>query len=150
MKRHITLILASIFILTMSAGILSAQDDSSSKTENKQIKSEDKLVVIWSSADKDVAIRMVFMYVYNAKKYGWWDDITLLVWGPSAQLLTQDIDLQEYLKKIKEIGIELKACKACADITGASDNLISQGVDVKYMGVELTNYIKEGRHILTF
>ncbi|OGU59063.1 MAG: DsrE family protein [Ignavibacteria bacterium RBG_13_36_8] len=114
------------------------------------MKSEDKLVVIWSSADKDVAIRMVFMYVYNAKKYGWWDDITLLVWGPSAQLLTQDIDLQEYLKKIKEIGIELKACKACADITGASDNLISQGVDVKYMGVELTNYIKEGRHILTF
>jgi hypothetical protein len=51
---------------------------------------------------------------------------------------------------MKEAGITLEACKACADLYEVSDELAGLGVDVKYMGDVLTSYIKEGRHVLTF
>ena len=115
-----------------------------------QLKNEEKLVVVWTSGDRDVALKMVYMYTYNAKKYGWWKDITFIIWGPSAKLLSTDKELHDYLKKMKEEGIVLKACKACADQYEVSDKLTELGVTVKYMGVELTDFIKEGRHVITF
>ena len=30
-----------------------------------------KLLVIWSSADREVALHNVFMYTHNAAKHGW-------------------------------------------------------------------------------
>ena len=89
------------------------------------------------------------MYTYNSKKYGWWDDITLVVWGPSAKLLTEDKELQEKIKSMIDAGIVVKACKACSDQYGVSGKLQELGIIVKYM-TELTDYIKEGRNILTF
>ncbi|WP_197092805.1 hypothetical protein [Labilibaculum euxinus] len=56
-----------------------------------------KLAVVWTSGDRDVALKMVFMYTYNAKKMGWWDEINLIVWGPSSKLLCEDAELQEYI-----------------------------------------------------
>lgn len=44
----------------------------------------DRLMVIWSSGDREVALKMVFMYTRNAKIKGWWDEVKLVVWGPSA------------------------------------------------------------------
>jgi len=109
-------------------------------------------VVVWTSGDRDVALKMVFMYTYNASttRFGWWQDITLVIWGPSAKLLSVDTELQDYVHKMKEAGVTLEACKACADMYEVSDELAGLGVDVKYMGDVLTNYIKEGRHVLTF
>jgi hypothetical protein len=43
---------------------------------------------------------------------------------------------------MKEAGVALFACKACADIYGVSDKLSSLGINVKYMGVPLTQYLK--------
>lgn len=110
---------------------------------------KDKLVVLWTSGDKEVALKMVFMYTYNAKKFEWWDDITLLVWGPSQKLLTEDNELQEYVKKMIENGIEVLACKGCADQYEISEKLEEIGVTVRYTGKDLTNFIKE-RHLITF
>ncbi|MUP15921.1 DsrE family protein [Ancylomarina euxinus] len=109
----------------------------------------DKLVVVWTSGDKDVAMKMVFMYTYNAKKQAWWDDVTLLVWGPSSKLLSQDKDLQDYVKKMMESGVHVMACKACADEYGVADQLIELGITVKYAGQDLTEFIKE-RKVVTF
>ena len=117
-------------------------------TAEKQIKNEDKLVVLWTSGDREVALKMAFMYTYNSKKFGWWEDITLVVWGPSAKLLAGDKELQEYIKKILAAGIVVKACKGCADMYGVSAKLEELGITVKYMG-ELTDYLKQNRKILT-
>lgn len=110
---------------------------------------KDQLVVVWTSGDVEVAIKMVYMYTYNAKKYGWWKDITFVIWGPSSKLLSENTELQDYIKKMKEEGIVLEACKACADMYGVSDKLTKLGVDVKYMGQVLTDYILN-RHVITF
>jgi hypothetical protein len=111
---------------------------------------KNKLVIIWTSGDREVALKMVFMYTLNSRLNGWWDDVTLIVWGPSATLLAQDYELQEYLLKIKEQGVKLQACKKCTDMYGVSDRLEKMGVDVIYMGTPLTSYIKEGYKIITF
>lgn len=110
----------------------------------------EKLVIVWTTDNKGVAENMIFMYAYNYKAPGRWDDITLIIWGPSGKLLAQDKDLQKKLKGLMRKGITIKACKGCADIYGVSDTLASLGVDVKYMGQELTEYIKNGDYLITF
>ena len=60
------------------------------------------------------------------------------------------IELQDYLKKMQEEGIVVEACKACADMYGVEDKLLELGVDVKYMGTVLTQYIKGEQHVITF
>lgn len=117
--------------------------------DSTEISNKDKLVVVWTSGDKEVAEKMVFMYTLNAKKYEWWNDITLLVWGPSAKLLTEDIELQNYVKAMLDSGIHVLACKGCADLYEISDKLEQIGVTVRYTGKDLTNFIKE-RHVITF
>lgn len=114
----------------------------------EEIDNSEKLVVLWTSGDKEVADKMVLMYTFNSKRFEWWKDITLVVWGPSQKVLVENKDIQDYVKKIMDQGTAVKACKGCADMYGISEKLEELGVEVKYMS-ELTDYIKEGRHILT-
>ena len=121
--------------------------------EAKATKADDessKLLVVWTSGDREVALKMVYMYTFNAKKRGWWNEIRFLVWGPSSKLLSEDAELQDYIKKMKEEGIELLACKACSDSYGVSEKLEALGVDVKYMGVPLTDMLKSDWVTITF
>ena len=111
---------------------------------------KDSLVMVWSSGDREVALNMVFMYTLNSKKRVWWREIRFIVWGPSADLLSRDEELQEKIKEMGEDGIMLEACKACADNYGVSESLEELGIDVRYMGEPLTEYIKEGKPVLTF
>jgi hypothetical protein len=73
-----------------------------------------------------------------------------VVWGPSSKLLAGDLELQEGIQQMKEAGVELLACKACSDMYGVSDKLAALGVDVKYMGVPVTDMLKSGWTSLTF
>jgi hypothetical protein len=117
-------------------------------TENP-VKSE-KLFVLWSSGDREVATKMVFMYTLNAKLRGWWNDVSLIVWGPSAQLVSQDKELQAKIKEMKDAGVELMACKACSDSYEVSESLDALGIEVKYMGEPLTQILKGNDKIITF
>ncbi len=108
------------------------------------------LVVLWTSGDREVALKMVFMYTLNSKLKNWWKDVRFIIWGPSTKLLSEDAELQDYIKKMKKVGIVLEACKACSDSYGVSENLKKLGITVRYMGEPLTAYIKEGRKVITF
>ncbi|WP_321281307.1 DsrE family protein [Marinifilum fragile] len=111
---------------------------------------DNKLAIVWTSADKEVAEKMVFMYAYNAAKFEWWDEINFIIWGPSSKLLSEDKDLQDYIKKMKEAGINVYACKACADMYKVSDKLSKIGIEVKYMGKPLTQYLQKDYKVITF
>lgn len=110
----------------------------------------DSLVVIWTSGDKDVAMNMVFMYVLNAKRRNWWKDLRIIVWGPSALLASNDPDIQKEITRMLEAGVLFEACKACADRYGVTNLLSDLDIEVKYMGIPLTQYIREGRHVISF
>ena len=111
----------------------------------------DTLVVLWSSGDREVATNMVFMYTLNAKRRGWWNDVTLIVWGPSAKLLTEDSGLQERIEEMRQAGVGLLACKACSDSYGVSESLEKLGIKVTYMGEPFTQILKdEYKKVITF
>jgi hypothetical protein len=109
---------------------------------DKESTEPSELVVIWTSGDREVAMKMVFMYTLNSKLKGWWKEVNLIVWGTSSKLISVDTELQAYLPKMKEIGVKLMACKRCSDMYGVSDDLESLGIDVKYMGEPLTQFLK--------
>lgn len=109
-----------------------------------------KLAVLWTSGDPDVAHRVAFMYAHNAKKAGWFDEVTLIVWGPSQRLLVGDKDLQKKVKEMQADGVVVEACVACAMSFGIVEELKAIGITVKPMGVPLTNYLKSGWKVLTF
>jgi hypothetical protein len=120
-------------------------------TLGQETKTEsDTLVVLWTSGDKEVAEKIVYMYVHAAKSANWFDEVIFIIWGPSAKLLSENENLQERLKKMQEIGIRTEACVACARMYGVDDDLRDLGVDVKGMGVPLSNYLKNRYHLLTF
>ncbi len=109
-----------------------------------------KLVVLLSSDDPMVAQRVALMYGSAAKRAGWFDEVTLLIWGPSAKMVAENQDIQQIVTKMKDSGVIVNACIACANGYGVTDNLKSLGVEVVPMGVPLTRYLKNGYRVLTF
>lgn len=107
------------------------------------------LVVLWSSGDREIALSMAFMYAHNAKLYNWWETVTLIVWGPSSKLLSIDEELQQHIKKMQDDGVYVEACRACADLYGTAEFLKGLGIKVRYMGEPFTQYLKEGRKVIT-
>ena len=142
MKTTASLLLVIFLVMPILAVAQEAGDNPETDTNNQ--------CIVWSSGDREVALKLVYMYVYNAKKRGWMDRVMLLVWGPSAKLLSVDEELQGKLAELEEVGVELVACKACADLYGVSDKLEELGIEVKYAGKLLADMQKDGWHVLTF
>ena len=123
------------------------------KTLSQDVKmnsSTDSLCILWTSADPDVALKMVFMYATNSKLKQWWGDVELIVWGPSAKLAADNPEIQSEIKKMIEKGVRFEVCKACSDQYGVSDKLSSLGISVKYMGQPFTKILKSGKKLITF
>ncbi len=142
MKRLVLLSLIVLLVVPTAASAEDAAPDPETAV-NKQC-------IVWTSGDREVALKLVYMYAANAAKREWMDHVMLLVWGPSAKLLSVDQELQAGLKELEAAGVELVACKACADLYGVSDTLAGLGIDVKYAGKLLADIQKDGWHVLTF
>jgi len=116
----------------------------------KSFEDGDKLVVLWTSDDPYVAETVAFMYTHAAKKNQWFSDVTLIIWGPSAKLITENVKLQDKLKSMQKDGVVTEACIACANMYGVADSLRTLGITVKGMGQPLSEYLKSGARVLTF
>lgn len=132
-----------IVILFISATKVMAQQE---KPENIS----DKLVIVWTSDDPYLAERMVLMYAHAAKTAGWFKEVTIIIWGPSAKMVSENLKIQEKLKAMQTDGVEIQACIACATAYGVVDELKSLGFEVKGMGKPLTDYLKSDAKVLTF
>ena len=142
MKSKI-LLFALISVLTLANLKTMAQNDPKQETS-------DKLVVLWTSGDPYVAERVAFMYTHAAKKNQWFKEVTLIVWGPSAKLISENQKLQEKVKAMQQDGVELQACIACASSYNVVEDLKALGFEVKGMGKPLTEYLKSDAKVLTF
>jgi len=110
-----------------------------------------KLMVVWTSADPDVAEKVCLMYAHAAKKYGWFAEVHLVVWGPSQRLLVGDPTVQAKVKSMQEDGVVVEACVACATKLGLVDQIQALGYEVKGMGKPLTEALKNAdTEVLTF
>ena len=110
-----------------------------------------KLMVVWTSGDPDVAEKVCLMYTHAAKKYGWFAEVHLVVWGPSQRLLVGDPTIQTKVKAMQEDGVVIEACVACAKKLGLVDQIRTLGYEVKGMGKPLTEALKNAdTEVLTF
>ena len=116
----------------------------------QQQPSANRLAVVWTSGDPEVAYRACLMYAHNAKLQKWFDEVELIVWGPSARLLAADKDLQAAVKGMIKDGVKVEACVACADSYGVSEQLRGLGITVRGMGQPLSDMLKQNWKVLTF
>jgi hypothetical protein len=107
------------------------------------------LVVLWITRDREAALHMALMYAKNSRLKGWWERVHLLIWGPSADLLSYDAELQAEVAACREVGVEVFACRACAERYGVSQRLTDQGITVFYAGEPLTRYLQGGWKVLS-
>jgi hypothetical protein len=135
------LILLTIIVLTFGNSI--AQTDDPQATS-------DKLVIVWTSDDPYVAERVALMYTHAAKTAGWFSEVTLIIWGPSAKLTAENLKIQEKLKAMQTDGVVIEACIVCANAYGVTDDLKKLDFDIKGMGIPLSDYLKSGAKVLTF
>ncbi|PKL11188.1 MAG: hypothetical protein CVV50_06065, partial [Spirochaetae bacterium HGW-Spirochaetae-6] len=68
----------------------------------------------------------VFMYTLNAKKFSWWQEITLIVWGPSARL--------QYGEALT-LNLKIRG--------NANLNLLSRILDDKNDALKIYEYVKD-------
>ncbi len=111
---------------------------------------KDTLVVLWTSGDRDVAEKSCLMYTHAAKRNKWFDEVILIIWGPSARLAVEDTAIRNKIIQMQKDGVTIEACIACSDMLGLSNDLLELGVDVKGMGPSLTEYLKKDYKILTY
>ena len=100
------------------------------------------LALIWSSADREVVLNMIFMYAHNSMLRDWWDQVRLIIWGPSQKLLVEDSELQEEIREMAFSGVEIWACQACSDRYACSSDLSALGVEVFHVGESFTTMLQ--------
>ena len=110
---------------------------------------ENKLNILWTSSDPEVAHNMVFMYATNAKLNNWFEEVNLIIWGPSAKLVANDEGIKERIKLAKHAGVNVEACIACASNYNVVEELKAQNITLRGMGVPLTEIIKSGGKLIT-
>ncbi len=144
MKKMRTKILITILTIAVMVPFYEAMAQESPGENNS-----DKLVILWTSDDPYQAERMVLMYGHAAKTAGWFSEVTLIIWGPSAKLVAENIKIQEKLKTMQTDGVEIKACIVCATAYGVVEDLKDLNFEVKGMGKPLTEYLKSDAKVLT-
>jgi hypothetical protein len=107
------------------------------------------LYVLWTNDNPVTAEKMVFMYTVNSLLKGWWEEVTLIIWGAPARLVSEDENIQKMVRRALETGVHITACKACADQLGVTETLEKLNIEVKYWGVPLTELLQRDEKILT-
>ncbi len=109
-----------------------------------------KLNVLWTTGEKDVALRMIFIYLMDAKSMGWYDEITLIIWGPSAKLVAGDKTIQKEIDFLLQSGINVEACQGCTEAYHITEKIRSLGINVRFMGEPLTEILHSDERLITF
>ena len=107
------------------------------------------LYVLWTNDNMITAEKMVFMYSINSLLSGWWEQVTVIIWGATAKLVSENAVIQAKVKEALEAGVYISACKACADELRVKENLENLGIDVRYWGPGLTEILSEQKPLLT-
>ena len=105
--------------------------------------------ILWTTDNKESAMHMVLLYAHNAKLKAWMEEVTVLIWGASQQLVAKDKEIQEKIKLMINDGVKVVACLKCADNMEITDSLNSCNIDVFYTGEYLSNWIKSGDTVIT-
>ncbi len=113
------------------------------------MESESHLYILWTTDNPVTAEKMVLMYGGNSLLKGWWDKVTIIIWGAADQLVATNPVIQARIKELMDMGAHFTTCKRCADTLEVTSEFEKMGIEVKYWGETLTKLLKSGATILT-
>ena len=67
------------------------------------------LHILWTNADPVVFDKMVLMYAVNSLVRGWWEKVTVILWGETARLAAADPAVRERIVLSMEQGVKFSA-----------------------------------------
>jgi len=112
---------------------------------------KNKLLIVWSSGELEVAKKLVLLYGSVILPRSYWDEATIMIWGPSAKLLAEDKELQKQFKTVQETGVKFNACVVCTDDYGVSKELQDLGIELIHTGEMLTQSLQSNDvKVITF
>ena len=100
------------------------------------------LHILWTNADPVVFDKMVLMYAVNSLVRGWWEKVTVILWGETARLAAADPAVRERIVLAMEQGVKFSACITCAKELGVEQALRDMGLEVISWGPPLTELLK--------
>ena len=103
----------------------------------------DRLCLIISSGDRDV-IKTALQYARRTVTEKFMKDLRLFFFGPSERIVAHDVDLQDFVKRFRDTGKEIMACKWCSDDYGVTETLETMGIQVEYIGAYVSEAMRQG------
>lgn len=107
------------------------------------------LHILWTNADLDTFQHMVVLYATNSMLRGWWDDVTVIVWGATASMIAASKEAQQYMETAVRVGVKFSACVTCARALGVEEKLADMGIEVIPWGQPLTELIQGEKPLLS-
>jgi len=108
-----------------------------------------KLLFLWTTENRETALNMVLMYTHNAKLKNWWDEVNLLIWGASQNFLLTDSEAKSKIAEMINDGVNVIACRKCAENLGVMEQLKKLDVKVFYTGEYLTDWLNSENKMIT-
>ena len=99
------------------------------------------LYILWTCDNPVTVEKMIFMYAVNSLNNGWWEKVTIIIWGASANLVNEDANVQKKIKEAMDAGVHISACRACTDQLGVTEVFEKLKIEVKYWGQPLTEIL---------
>jgi len=101
------------------------------------------LLIVWKT-NNDIDIHnFVVPYAYNAKRHEWFDEVKVLIWGASQDVVVKTVLIQQRVLNLIKNGVQVLACKMCANNLQATEALEALGVDVRFAGDFLSDHLKD-------
>lgn len=107
------------------------------------------LCILWSNPDVHTGLYIVMMYAKNSLLRGWWEHVTVIIWGGTAKLAAGNAAIQEEMKVAQNVGVKFSACVACARQLGVVSQLEALGIEAIPWGTPLTEILKNNEKLLT-
>lgn len=107
------------------------------------------LYILWTNADPDTSLYMVLMYAKNSILRGWWEQVTVIIWGATAKLAAENEVIREEIRISQNIGVKFSACIACARQLGVIPQLEALGIEVVSWGPLLTEVLRNNEKLIT-
>ena len=110
---------------------------------------KNKLTILWTNDNVITSEKMVFMYGINAKTRDWWDEVTIIIWGATVKLASENKMIQNLIEEATLEGVHVTVCKGCADQLGVTQILKNLDLEVIYQGAPLTQILKDDEKLIT-
>ena len=110
---------------------------------------ERHLHIFWTNGDPMTSENMVLMYARNAMLNGWWDRVTVVLWGAPQKLFAESEAVRLKVRLTSQAGAEFSACLSCAVNMGTKQALEEENIEVIRWGEKLSLLMQNGKHVLT-